>query len=418
MKTLKFNYYDEFKCKGSECGDSCCQNWTILLTKREYLDFKKMDCSPELRAAMDSAFKRTKSGDDLFYAIVKLKEDGTCPILGPDKLCMLQKEKGASALTLVCSSFPRNFGPVGKDAIVYVLTSTCCHVVELLMKHPEGISLIEEEYDGSNKWINKKIHSGIFVDSEAKILPYIWLIKTAQLDILQNRDFTISERLLILGYYTQKVCGYLDGSSEKPENPQKIGQLGAMLLDRELCRKITDSLKPNQTDVEAAAKSTDILFKLMEFYRRNSVDSAAPIITMLDTIAKKLEMKYEITEENKYKNHWNQNSYIASCEVYRKIEEERPYIIENLLASLAFEKFSKDSEELWADYFSLAVLYNFLKMGLSAFVPENYNDSELAIAITNIVKLIINGSLVKSVTMQNFIQNSSNSLPYVAFLVG
>ena len=68
MQTLKFNCYDEFACTGPECEDSCCKHWRIFLTKREYLDYKKLDCSPELKSVIDSAFKRIKTGSDLQYA--------------------------------------------------------------------------------------------------------------------------------------------------------------------------------------------------------------------------------------------------------------------------------------------------------------------------------------------------------------
>lgn len=411
MRTLKFSIYDEFACTGPECEDTCCQHWRILLTKREYLNFKKMDCSPELRAAMDSAFKRIKTGDDFHYAQVQFREDGTCPLLGEDRLCMLQKEKGASALTIVCSAFPRNWKHIGTDVVACTLTPTCYHVIDLLMKHPEGLALIEEEYDGKNKWINRKQWTGgTPLPTSAKIYPYIWQIKTAQLDILQNRDFTIAERLLILGYYTKKAAEYLESS------PEKIEQLGAMMLDKELCRKLADSLKPTQTDTEAAAKSVDILFKLTEYTRRNLPKSHTA--DLLKPIAETIDMQYEATEGDTYNTHWNTNAYIKNCEIYSKIEKERPYITENLLATLAFSSFSKDGEELWSDYFSLAVLYNFLKMGTAAFLPENYTDKDLAMAITNIVKTLLNAGLAMAVALQDFISNDTNSLPYVAFLIG
>ena len=147
MKTLKFNYYDEFACTGPVCEDSCCKHWEIDLTKREYLNYKKMECGQELKAVIDSAFKRKKDGSEYRYARMELKEDGSCPFLGEDRLCMLQKEKGESALTAVCSSFPRKWTQAGKNAAVFTLSPTCYHTVELLMKHPEGLALVEEEYD-------------------------------------------------------------------------------------------------------------------------------------------------------------------------------------------------------------------------------------------------------------------------------
>lgn len=107
MKVVKFAYYDEFKCVGSDCQDTCCKGWQIMLSKREYLNYKKMRFSPQLSEAANKAFRRLKDGDDTSYAEMKLREDGCCAFLGADGLCMLQKEKGENALGYVCSVFPR-----------------------------------------------------------------------------------------------------------------------------------------------------------------------------------------------------------------------------------------------------------------------------------------------------------------------
>ena len=412
MQTLKFGCYDEFACTGPECEDSCCKHWTISLTKREYLDFKKLDCSPELKAVIDSAFKRVKDGEDFKYARMELKEDGSCPFLGEDRLCMLQKEKGESALTLVCSSFPRNWAKIGEDAVAFSLTPTCYHVVELLMQHPEGLVLMEEEYGGENRWINKSLWTGVVLNGNEPAFPYIWSIKTAQLDILQNRDFTTAERLLILGYYTQKVCDYLENS------PEKIGQLGAMMLDKELCRKIADSLKPPQTEQQALAKSTDILFKLTENANKFSSKSRVTrLINLINVIADNVGLKYELIEGSRYATFVNSNVCAENRELYEKLERERPHITENLLVMLAFSRFPKNGEQLWGDYFSLAVLYNFLRYYLAAFLPENFTDKELAMGITNMVKVIINANSATNLTMRDFAEHGMNSLSYVAFLI-
>ena len=409
MQTLKFNCYDEFACTGPECEDSCCKHWNIFLTKREYLGFKKMDCSPELKAIISSAFKRTKSDNELQFAQMELKEDGNCPFLGEDRLCMMQKEKGESVLTFVCSTFPRNWTTVGNDVIVFTLTPTCYHAVELLMQHPEGLALVEGEYDKKNKWINQSKAMMLPLKTDDMTLPYIWQIKTAQLDILQNREFTVAERLLILGYYTKKACEYLDGS------PEKIAQLGTMMLDGELCRKIADSLKTTQTDQQAAGKTSEILFKIALELRSTLPDHHAT--KLLNAIADSVELVYEPTDAGDYNVLCSVKAFSQNRELYQKLEEERPYIIENLLVSLAFAEFSKDRRALWADYFALAVLYNIFKTGIAAFLPESYTDKQLAMAITNIVKILLNSGIAKKKVMRDFANRGINSLSYVAFLI-
>ena len=420
MRTLKFNCYDEFACTGPKCEDTCCKNWDIFLTKKEYWDYKNMSFTPELKALMDKAFYRVKQGNSLQYATVQFKEDCTCHLLDKDGLCMLQKEKGEDALPSVCSLFPRVWGKIGDDAIVFSLTPTCCHAVELLMQHPEGLVLTEGEYDDSNKWINKGQWTGPTIPSNAKIMPYIWSIKAAQIDILQNRNFNIPERLLILGYFTQKACEYLENS------PEKLHQLGAMMLDQELLAKLAKSLKASQTDKQAAAKSANIMFKLVKFARNTRPDSS--VTRLLDIIAENTDLKFDLNDaedegesedaNNEYNIEINFKKLSHNFEIYSEIEADRPYIIENLLVNLIFSEFPADSKSLWENYFSLVLLYNFLQFYMSAFLPDDeYTDSELAAAITNTVKILLNSNLAKAAMLMEYELNGTNTLSYVAFLI-
>ena len=214
MKVIKFSYYDEFHCTGPDCLDTCCKDWTIGLTKREYLNYKKMDCSSELKSVIDTAFKRLKSNDDnLIYASMKLDQNGNCPFLGEDHLCKIQKEKGADALSTICNYFPRQIQRVGNDAYIYSCNMTCSHVVELMINHPEGLAVVEEEYKGDNPFIERDVFSGSVIMLKWNGYPFFWTIKYAQLDILQNRNFTISERMLILGFFDQKADEYIKSNN-------------------------------------------------------------------------------------------------------------------------------------------------------------------------------------------------------------
>ena len=409
MRTLKFNYYDEFACTGPECEDSCCKHWMILLTKREYLDYKKLDCSPELKSIIDSAFKRKKDGTDLAYAQMALKEDGSCPFLGEDKLCRLQKEKGESVLTHVCSVFPRHWQVIGTDAAVFTLSPTCYHVVELLMQHPEGLVLTEDELDIKNPSASKILSKSNYLPTDSEMYPYIWTIKTAQIDILQNRNFTIPERLLILGYYTQKASEYLENS------PEKLEPLSSMMMDTELIRKIADSLKVKQTDVQSASKSANILFKVIEYMRRAYPDLHTT--KLLNIIAEKTGLIFEPNDKGEYDISVDFGKLSQNFEVYSEIEADRPYLIENLLVNQAFMTFSAERKNLWQDYFSLVILYNFLQFYTNAFLSENYTDKELAMAITYMVKILINARVAETIVMNDFTGTGTNSLSHVAFLI-
>lgn len=408
MKVIKFAYYDEFRCIGPECKDSCCKNWGITLTKREYLNYKKMDCSPELRTIIDTAFTRLRE-DDYRYAKMKLKENGDCPFLGDDRLCKIQKEKGAEALTYVCNIFPRQIHQIGSDAFIYACDITCSHVVELLINHPEGLALVEEDYKGDNPWIEKKLFSGKITGKDWEGYPYFWEIRNAQLDILQNRNFTIPERMLILGFFAQKSDEYI-----KENKGEKINGLANMLLDNEVCKKIADSLKAPQSEESSAAKSVDILSK-MKTAAQNRVLLNPKTIEHFEQIAKSIDLRTEVTENNNFSFLFDQEKYSENLKVYREIENNRPYIVENLLVNLAFT--DDPQQGIWKNFFTLAVFYNTLKLCIPAFLKENWNDRDLALAITYAAKIVLNTHLADKGTLVDFMNNNSFDLPHAAFLI-
>lgn len=415
MKLLKFAYVDEFSCIGPECIDNCCKDWSITLTKREYLDYKKMDCSPKLRRAMEGAFHRLPNGTDLQYAEMSVKENGKCHFLDKDNLCMLQKEKGEKALGHTCNVFPRLYKKVGDKVITFSLNPTCCHVTEILMKHPEGLQLVETEYNGENRYINQGRYSSLNIPDSWKGYSYYWNILNGELDILQNRNFTVPERMLILGYFCQKTEEYI-----KDNVMGKILALSDMLLDNELCRKIVDSLTPEQSDDSAAAKSVDILHKMYLIVCKNA---SAHIKGLFDRVMSSISYTTEKTinfDENGnsdvvYNIILNREQYDRHLEIYRKIEKERPYIMENLLVNLAFSQNITDG--IWTNYFTFAVFYNTVKICMPAFLPESYDDKELANAITQSVKMVLNTNLAKNGTLLDFEVKKTHTLPYVSFLI-
>lgn len=408
MNVVKFAYYDEFRCIGPECMDSCCKDWHINLSKREYLDYKKMKCSPQLRSVADNAFRRKKNGNDMSYAEMKLKENGDCPFLGKDSLCMIQKEKGEEALTFVCSIFPRINMLYQDQAIILGCHATCQRVIEILMSHPEGLEIVETEYDGKNKYINSGKYTQFSITKENKVYNYYWNILNAQIDILQNRNFTVPERMLILGYFCSKADGYAENNEA-----EKIPALADMLLDNELCRKIADSLKPSLSDINSAIQSVNILTKMNT--RTQIFDSLKATSKKFDKVMERLKFEKQTAENGEASLNFDVSEYEKLCKIYRSIENERPYIIENLLVNTVFTQ--NPQKRIWKNYFTLAVFYNVLKICAPVFLPENFNDRELAVALTYAAKMVLNSHLAGEGTFTDFFMADKHTLPYAAFLI-
>lgn len=409
MKVIKFAYYDEFCCIGAECSDSCCKHWSITLSKREYLDYKKMKCSPKLKSMIDSAFTRidNKKATDSVYAFMKLRENGDCPFLDDDCLCSIQKEMGEKALSMVCTTFPRLQANVGNDALIFACDITCPHVVEILMEHPEGLELVEQEYDNSIASVNKGIFSMRGTPNDWEGYPYYWIIKGAQIDILQNRSFTVPERMLILGFFCQKAEDYI-----KSGQGGKIQTLYDMLLDNDMCKKVADSLKASQSNESIAAKSIDILVKVI--LKTKQISNTVTYRHFQD-VAANIGLTIDTTKEKGYTFIYDTERYISNVELYRKIMFDYPHVIENILVNLVFTQ--APNEGIWLNYFSLAVFYNILKICVPAFLKEGWTDKDLSSAIAYAAKGILNTRVAKKGISADFMDHNSFDLPHAVFLI-
>ncbi|MCM1488952.1 MAG: flagellin lysine-N-methylase [Firmicutes bacterium] len=411
MQIVKFSYFDDFHCTGPECLDSCCKGWSILLTKKEYLDCKKTDFSPKVKSVMENAFFRVRDKNlqnEYYYVGMKLNEKDECPFLDSDCLCMIQKEKGEEALSFTCSVFPRLIAAVGDEACICACSATCSHVVEMLMQHPEGLELVEEEYDGSNPYLNRKMYSSASTFKDWEGYPYYWVIKNAQIDILQNRSFTIPERMLILGFFCQKANDYIN----KKEG-DKIAGLANMLLDNEMCREIANSLKAPQSDQSAATKSVDIIYKMKNSSRRVS-DASTRLINDFDALAKSIDLSSGMTD-GAISMKFNYDKYVQNVSVYRNIENSRPYIIENLLVNLVFMQ--APDKGIWFNYFTTVIFYNSLKLCIPALLGENRTDRDLALAISRASKMVLNTRIADRGVLMSFVDHQSYTLPHAAFLI-
>ncbi len=135
---------------------------------------------------------------------------------------------------------------------------------------------------------------------------------------------------------------------------------------------------------------------------------------LFDRVFERLECRPVIKDGEKiYK--FNVPEYLKLIETFRNLEKERSYIIENLLVNMIFSY--NPQKGLWGNYFEMAVFYNTLKVCVPVFLPENYSDGDLALALTSTVKMILNSDIANIETACSFIQKDQYTLPYAAFLI-
>lgn len=135
MKTVRPDFYDDFKCIAQDCKHSCCVGWEIDI------DEDSLDYYMELDG---------KLGDDLKKHISRepephfcLVENERCPFLENSGLCRLINELGEESLCQICAEHPRFYNYI-EEREEMGLGLCCEEAVRLLYSGKDSLKLISD----------------------------------------------------------------------------------------------------------------------------------------------------------------------------------------------------------------------------------------------------------------------------------
>ena len=190
-------YVREFVCDGAKCPNNCCRrNWNIEVDGETYARYANL--KPEL---LDLLARDDATGK--FYM-----RQHPCPLLTDGGLCRLQLEHGEDFLSLVCRTYPRQTFSFGKF-FERSLSLTCPLAAEMILftDEPLGFELVE---------VSEKVHGGkiIFVDEmhvPESLFAHVVEIQIAMISILQRRTLSIDQRLIVLGFFLDRLDEIISG---------------------------------------------------------------------------------------------------------------------------------------------------------------------------------------------------------------
>ncbi|UPG65364.1 flagellin lysine-N-methylase [Metabacillus endolithicus] len=244
--TLVPQYMNKFSCIGSECEDSCCSGWKVTIDQPTYKKYKKSR-HIELKELFDKNIIRNRSNpSEADYAKIKLDKGGNCPFLSEEKLCRVQMNLGEENLSTTCTTYPRSNHLI--DGIIErSLTLSCPEAARLALLEPNGIEFDEvENAVESNIFISKKF-KGDSPANNGKPAQYFWELRFFTIQLLQNRNYSIEDRLVILGMFLKKVQEIIS-LNKVNDIPQIIGQY-VKVIDEGSLRKELDNI-PTQNRIQ------------------------------------------------------------------------------------------------------------------------------------------------------------------------
>lgn len=206
MKVNSFmpQYMVDFKCIGSKCTDTCCAGWDINIDKETFEHYEKSN--GDLKELINSKYKKNEYSHDFFNeGFMILKNESRCPFLNENNLCNIHGNIGEEHLCITCTNYPRVFNIV--DDIYEKSGLTSCEEIcfkALLNKDKMEFVEVEDEIDEEKVEIRRIIDTESF-EKENSLLEYFWDFRVITINILQNREYIIEERLNILKYVYRKI---------------------------------------------------------------------------------------------------------------------------------------------------------------------------------------------------------------------
>ena len=196
-------YVSRFKCDGSKCNARCCKAWNIYIETAAYKKYSRIQ--PKEKAEEILSHFKFDSKEDLYVVDLKQNVDGdfVCPFLTEKNLCSLRLEYGENFLSATCATYPRQTHSFGKF-FERSLILTCPVAAEMVLFADEQLKFEFVEVPDKIHSMHGKIHMQKF-PTNANAGDFIREVQITMITILQEQWFSLDQRLIVLGSFTDKL---------------------------------------------------------------------------------------------------------------------------------------------------------------------------------------------------------------------
>lgn len=378
FKILQPNYYSKFQCDPIKCHETCCERWKILIDKSTYDKYIENENVTIKEIVKMTLSLNEKSINDDDYAVINLNSEMVCPFLNESNLCEIFINMGEQSLSKTCKSYPRAI-VLAKDVMERGLETSCSIAAELILLNEQGI---EFEYV-----VDKVKVNDIYITSptieDIKHIELSKKIRTAVIDILQNRTFELSERVVIVGYFLNHIIEGIDFLNVDYEEVQSRIKKIKSLINLGTLKTMKNNHQKQYKQQQFNYLNTILSMKFKEgdsisFFSKRYIECLMQVLDAFGSV----------------KNKELENHYKKSNEKYLKpYLDEKHYILENFLVNYIYIygiEFYK-LNEIWTSYLKLCVVYGLTKFNLIGLATyhKGMNDDLALKLIQSFSKTII-----------------------------
>jgi len=259
--SIKVNYYDTFRCIADQCPYTCCQEWRIAVDEKTFQNWKGLklnsverDGERQPEITLCDCVKKEETGK-----IIKLGKDKKCPFLNEKKLCKIVLELGEDHLSETCTTFPRLVNTF-EDRTEYSLDPGCPAVIDLLSQDSKVIPLLNDTPLINGMPLIKGMTLG--EESNSHNLTLLYSVREMIFTILEEKDYLLTERMMIIFYALLELLGDKQLTEEKIKAYKNRKQL------QPLVRAIR---KMNFNALDSFFERNELFLDVVENYRKQKL---------------------------------------------------------------------------------------------------------------------------------------------------
>ena len=157
MKVRVPNYFNEFKCIASECEDTCCAGWEIVIDDETHKRYEKVE--GEFGEILRSKIVKS-DGENIF-----LLNNGNCSFLNEKKMCEIYINLGEDHLCYTCQQFPR-YTEEFLDLKEVGLSLSCPEAARIILRKAENTTFNLSEEDKCESKTQKEVEDDLSLSCE------------------------------------------------------------------------------------------------------------------------------------------------------------------------------------------------------------------------------------------------------------
>jgi lysine-N-methylase len=371
MMELSIDAFNNFKCIGELCEDHCCKEKLVSIDKTTYKKYKREE-NKEFKELFRYAISKLPEGKENKYAVMNLYTNGNCCFLDENNLCRIYKLLGQNNMCHTCKTYPRYSIKVG-NYIYKTINLSCPEACRKVLFRENPIEFNIRKMKQEETMIpDKKLDpskEGYFTQNTFVKL------RSFAIDLLQNRNYTIQERLIIFGLFAEDI------NNKDEEEVINIMQKYTKDIDNNIYVGLANYFNSDSLIDNEIGYSIKAYLKVLTKFE--SEKSKISIMNMKEG--------FGINEDCDF-NEVKSNYIEIKNKYYRPFIQNYEYVFENYLVNYAFRNMLMLSKEnLFIEYAQMIVYFammKFLIMGNCGTYKEEMDEDKLVLTISTFARSV------------------------------